>query len=243
MNVFDQIAESYPKRTLSDDESRALTFAAHDGDEAAAMQLLSNYLPMLKRLIGNEITTGISSSVTTDDLRSAAIEGFLDALYGFDAAADKTISHRVRLRVEDRLKTERIASAISVPSRTYRRCMAALEDCGGSTARAIASAALYGVSPETMAAVFDARPQYDERLEEHEATTRRQIQAEDLDDSNRALAALDPQSRLVIETLYGFGREPLSTREASAVLGIPRTSLQRIASTALLRMRAALGAQ
>lgn len=243
MNIFDQIAENYPKRTLSPEETGALVRAAQRGDNAATLQLVSNYIPLFKTLMGREISNDALNFTDVDNLRSAAIEGFMDALGGVTEETGSRLDQRVRLRVVDRLREVRKdASSVRIPHTTFRRCLRVLKIVHGDRSKAIDRAADFNVQPETMYAFLNAYTLTTRPDEDFEADQRPQIRVEDIEDATRALDVLDPTSRIVIETLYGFGREPLSERRASEELNIPRTSLQRTAKAALEKMRAALGA-
>jgi DNA-directed RNA polymerase specialized sigma subunit len=242
VNIFDQIAESMPKRDISTDEARALTTSAREGNEQATLQLMSNYLPLMKRIIGAE-SRKRQIAVDMDEASSAAIEGFYAALR--EGADDPSYHIGLHLAWQVRFHVSMAITQsyrVTVPYATFTRCARALNAANGDGSRAMDLAAEFGVTRSTMSAFLGTFAANFDSEDDYPASERAQIHAEDLEDANRALAVLDPQSRLVIECLYGFGREAMSERQASQTLGIPRSSLQRIAKAALVRMQAALGA-
>lgn len=69
----------------------------------------------------------------------------------------------------------------------------------------------------------------------------RQVQAEVMVDTQRALAVLNERERQVIGILYGIDGETLSERDAAEATGISRSTLQRLHKSALVKMHAAIG--
>lgn len=289
MDMFEQIKASTPRIDLSREEEVALIANAARRDKQAAQQLLANYLPTLKKLVGYEITVsrngtrGQSSGlVTPDDLRSAAVEGFYDAVAAFDPARHYRLAQVIQFRVRDRLRAARNTYIVTeVPHGTASRFAKALAAADGNYARARDLAPSFGLTGDTFDAVgqsYASRPlgaqvksthhgqsddigEVGERADDGRGrigqgmfaadldgslalgAARTQVRIEDIQDAARALAALDAETRVIVETLFGIGDSPaLSEREASAALGIPRTTLQRKAARALDVMRATLGA-
>jgi RNA polymerase sigma factor (sigma-70 family) len=266
MDILAKIRTTIPARPLTESDEAGILLRAKDGDSTAIEQLLANYTPLLLKVVGREFATRAQSAagahIPVDEIQSAAIMGFFDAIDTFDPARHTRLAQILELRAASRIREDRIAHRhpVDIPPIMYSRFTRALAQANGDVSRARTLAPEQGLSPTTFDAIatllagtnlnetpadgvnprgpFDTSrrraPALDEGVTEH---------VEDVTDAHRALTALDTESRLIIETLFGFGRrEPMSEREASEALGIPRTTLQRKAARALDVMRSTLGA-
>lgn len=276
VNIFEDIEARLDIVNLAVSEETALALRAQSGDNAAMMQLLRNYLPALKKAVARITRQSAEASQAQrdlqdlDDLRTAAIHGFIDAVHGFQPETGR-VATRVKLRVHDRLVEARDARfTIEVPRESRRLFIQAFRAGGNDLAKGREHAPEFGLSPMTYDAIAstqnigpavtamdgDPRSNGESHAASGEwdgdihvrtssmdnASEQPIVRSEDLIDASHALDALDARERLVIETIYGFGSEPRSVREAASILGIPRTTVQRIATAALSQMRTALGA-
>lgn len=283
MDMFEQIKASTPRRTLSATEEADLIRRARRQDRDATLQLIANYIPLMRKLIGHEARYRTSSGQfdgRVDTLESAAVAGFYDAIDRWrDGTHDRLIT--IQICVATALREDRASRLpVTVPQSQVGRFSRALAAADGDVTKARAIAIEFGMTSDTFSAVgdvfsatahsrrtsatadgatddtdiFEAQSGPTNGIGGHAGSadldgatsvTGRpaQVRIEDLQDAARALAALDAETRMIIETLFGIGDSPaLSEREASAALGIPRTTLQRKAARALDVMRATLGA-
>lgn len=265
-DIFQSIQRATPALALTPYEEATLAIRAKGGHRPSQQQLLANYIPALAKEVKAALGGRRDASdyrtyrADADDIRAAAIEGFYDALKAFDPTkhrrlaatiersvrshvtkalveylpvripetAGKIYSKALRLSADDLSKAREIAPSLGMPVETFDQ-----------VDRVFAASAM--VAPED-ADDADEQPRRSRAavsLEQGRPT----IRIEDLHDAERALSALSPKERVVIEVLYGIGdNAPLSERDAAKALGIPRTSLQRVHAAALLSMRTTLGA-
>lgn len=270
MNLFDIVENHYTRRDMTQQEEASAAVAAQAGDRDKALQLLCNYLPKLKKIVSHTYSrvaqTGLSqrSAVNIEDLRSAAVEGFFDALREFDPTHHRRVSAHLELAVRRRVIEARDAyMVIEVPHTMRVRFTQALEAADGNVTRGRELAVTFGLDPDTYDAIARAYvvgrarslandPESDVVTGTARVRTNEERMAmigapdlqreEDLVDAARALSSLDPRERLIVETLYGIGCEPHSVREAAAALGIPRTTIQRVVEKSIAHMRITLGA-
>jgi RNA polymerase sigma factor (sigma-70 family) len=260
MDILAKIRTTIPARPLTESDEAGILLRAKDGDSTAIEQLLANYTPLLLKVVGREFATRAQSAagahIPVDEIQSAAIMGFFDAIDTFDPTRHTRLAQILELRAASRIREDRISHRhpVDIPPIMYSRFTRALAQADGNVSRARDIAPDLGLSVATFDAIaallagthlnetpgpgvndpsHRRHPLLDEGVTDH---------IEDVTDAHRALDALDTESRLIIETLFGFGREPMSEREASETLGIPRTTLQRKAARALDVMRSTLGA-
>jgi DNA-directed RNA polymerase specialized sigma subunit len=260
MDILSKLRNQIPARPLAESDEAGIIMCAQAGETEAIGLLLANYTPLLLKVIGREFATRTQTApgthVPMDEIESSAIMGFFDAVATFDPTRHSRLAQILELRAASRIREDRIAHRhpINIPPIMYSRFTRALAQADGDVSRARDIAPDLGLSVATFDAIAALLagthlneipgsgvndPSHRRHPVLNEGVTDR---IEDVTDAHRALDALDTESRLIIETLFGFGREPMSEREASAALGIPRTTLQRKAARALDVMRSTLGA-
>lgn len=253
MTVIDQIY-TLPYRPLTRDEEHDLIVQARSGDKGAMLQVLRNYIPKILHVVQTAYARRGRSGVRWDDLVAAALASAVDVIHTVnlettgrlgaplhnaitndlaDLKTDARLPMRVPHAVVWRYHHARTAAAGSADDVTWDTNGQDIAPEVGLSARMYANVdALYrsqsldagGPTAEST----DVRTPY--------------VQVEVLEDVAAALRALDPRAYKVITTLYGIDGEPMSARQAAAALGIPRTTVLRIAAAALETMRAELGA-
>lgn len=247
MTVIDRLY-TIPYRQLTVEDEQTLICAARDGDEDAMLQLLRNYLPTILNAAHKRYHPAQRTDARWEDIVSVAIESTVRLVH----TVDLTRTHRLagmlgvtlRRELSEVVLPARVPHAIAWRYHRARTLAAGAGDAvtwetdGRTKAKDVglsedvygAVDALYHATPLDAGDTADAR------------TPAALIRVEVLEDTASALDALDPRSRVVIETLYGIGGEALSSRKAAEVLGISRTTVGRIAKSALQTMRVALGA-
>lgn len=240
-DIFAAIRATTPAIALTNEEEAELVLLARNGDKAAAQQLLSNYIPALSKEIGRvwrqvgESGSTQRNRIAIDDLRSAAIHGFYDALAAHDVARNPRLAGTLDRYLRGAITSVRDEYLpMRVPetqAKVYRRALAEAE---GDVTKARILAPTYGMPADTFDAIartysaasratvagsdgerFEGGPtdrsashgaSFSAETVEEAAPQRAQIALEDLVDASRALDSLQtPVQRLVIETLYGIG--------------------------------------
>lgn len=238
------------------DEARTI-LAAQNGDEAAMASLIDHHADQIGALVRKHCF----NDSTRDDLRQAAVIGFMAAVRKYDP----TRGVRLRSYAETSILWEinearRNFQALSLPydaqkdyetaMRQARRVLGA--EAGATdvyeTARTLAHTA--GMTPETFAAVHSARRHWtgsDVVATDVAHLVPLGVQpvatvaaVEDRDEAVRLLARLEPLARQVVALAVGYdGGEPLSDAAVAERLGMTRPTVQRIRTRALAALRAA----
>jgi hypothetical protein len=271
-NLFARLA-STPRMELTESEEQGAIAEARDGNNDAALQLLANYLPLLKSVVGDryrqaQARPAQARSSLLDDLHSASMEAFFAAIRDFDRLVSPRLGAVLKVQLQSYLYVE-VGSTLGVeiPNTSRKRFTQLMKLADGDAALAREMAPAHGMTAETFDAVQRAfEINYGRSLTDEvgsgaptignpnsrgkSATSYASVESvvvsplaeqplvdvENVFMARRALDALDPTERLVVEALYGMDGEVQSEREAAASLGIARSTLQRTHTRALAKM-------
>lgn len=259
---FTQLATT-SRAVLSPEAEQALILEARAGDNPAVRQLLANYLPLLKSLVGERYRTANGtaqmSSTLLDDLQSAAVTAFFDALRDFDSLREERLGGILKVYIRRSLYEEvgNTLGGMTIPATMRKRFASVLAAAGGDRAAARELAPEYGLTTASYDAIarayqmsasmslesapgegddFRDNPSSDQEPEASPLVPRSYVIVEDVWTARRAMEALDATEALVVEALYGMDGEVQTEREAAEALGIPRSTLQRVHKRALAKM-------
>lgn len=248
-------------------KEREAIHAAKCGDEAATLQLLHAYAYALRkasgmyRHAGGAWADGPGKSGLAADLRMAAVEGFLEALYAFDLdGAHSRLAATVEGYIADSMSTVIVAPvAMNVPERTLKRFYSILRKADGDPTQGAALAPRYSMTAETFGAVLravrstqsldgpgddaDGPSDHANRLD---VPARGRDSCDDVEDLllvEAAFAAVDGLEEDVCRLAFGFSDYgPVPDAEVGHRLGLSRPKVQRVRASALGKMRNAIGA-
>lgn len=247
-------------------EEREAIRAAKCGDGAATLKLLHAYAYVLRKVFGmyrhagGVWADGPGDSRLAADLRMAAVEGFLEALYAFDMdGVHSRLAATVEGYVANSMSTAVVAPvAMNVPERTLKRFYSILRKADGDPVRGAALAPQYSMTVETFASVLAAvrgTQSLDGPGENAngpcDGPDRLDVQVygrdycDDVEDRllvEAAFAAVDDLEEDVCRLAYGFsGYDPVPDSEVGHRLGLSRPKVQRVRASALGKMRNAVG--
>lgn len=268
MNFDKALADIFDRRVTTGklplEEEREALRAAQAGDEAATLKLLYAYAYALRdaigayRYAGGVWADGPRDSHLAGDLRMAAVEGFLEALYAFDLeGAHSRLAATIEGYVANSMSTAVVAPvAINVPERTLKRFYSILRKAQGDPIKGAALAPQYSMTVETFVSVLTAvrsTQSLDGPTDEADGDSpdRLDIQIagrdyyDDVEDKllvETAFAAVDDLEEDVCRLAYGFSDyDPIPDAEVGHRLGLSRPKVQRVRASALGKMRNALG--
>jgi DNA-directed RNA polymerase specialized sigma subunit len=254
---------------LSLEEEREALHEAKAGAEAATLKLLYAYAYALRGVAGDyRHAAGLRAAGprdihVSDDLRMAAVEGFLEALYAFDLdGAHSRLAATVEGYIANSLSRAVVAPvAVSVPERTLKRFYAILRKAEGDPVRGAAMAPHFSMTEETFDSVLKAVRNVQsldgpaggpaggpgghspDRLDFSAVTG--QDYLNDIEDRllvEAAFAAVDDLEEEVCRLAYGFGdSDPIPDAEVGHRLGLSRPKVQRVRASALGKMHNAIG--
>jgi len=265
MANFEQvIADIFTRRVstgkLELTEEREAIAAAQGGDDDATMRLVYAYAYSLRSAVV-WYTRAIPSAGRDGlaDIYSQAIMGLMEAIHDFDpekfdrlaAIAPDKITGAVAAAAES-------AVNFKVPTRTLTRFFKILREADGNVFAAAALAPTYAMKSATFLAVLSAVrdvDSYDGMVESAwdegtadgshiAATPVAGVNSYDEDEVlvDAAFAAVDDLERVVCRDYYGFtDYNTKSDAEIAGDRGLSRPKVQRVRSSALGKMRTALG--
>lgn len=241
------------------DAERAAILAAQGGDEEATIRLVYAYAFALRMGVGQYRHAGGAGSAEVDDLRQSALLGLLEAIHAFDPETHHRLAATVGGYIADAIAGSGAAPiALAVPERTLKRFYGILREADGDTAKAAELAPSRNMTAETFRAVLEAVrnvTSYDAETETTdsgdgmvresggvEPSVDTMVGVEDAILVEAALAAVEGVEEDVIGLRYGFTEyNPLSDAEIGERLELSRQKVQRTATSALGKMRTALG--
>jgi DNA-directed RNA polymerase specialized sigma subunit len=236
--------------------------AAKCGDEAAALKLLYAYACALRKVsgmyrhAGGARAGGPGDCGLAADRRMAAVEGFLEALYAFDLdGMYSRLAATVEGYIANSMSTAAIAPvAMNVPERTLKRFYAILRKADGDPVKGAALAPRYSMTAETFTSVLTAlrsTQSLDGPGDDADGPGRLGVQVcgpdyyDDIENRllvEAAFAAVDSLEADVCRLAYGFSDyNPLPDSEVGHRLGLSRPKVQRLRTSALGKMRSAVG--
>lgn len=242
----------------SAEAEREAIAAAKAGDNSAMEDLLRAYAPALRNAVSGFRSEGVAASADDEDLRASALLGFVEAVNTFDPEKHEKLAVVVKRVVTRVLREEYLTpAAFTVPDRTLTRFYGILKKAEGNVYEAAALAPQYEMSRETFLAVLsavrnvdclDGAPADDESQHADPAASARPIwdgAATDAEDAilvATAFGAVNDLEEDVCRLSYGFtDYEPIPDAEIGHRLGLSRQKTQRTRSSALGKMRQALG--
>jgi DNA-directed RNA polymerase specialized sigma subunit len=247
------------------DDERVAIAKAKLGDQDATLALIYAYAPRLRAVVGSyRYAGGVWAGDAHDphmagDLRMAAVEGFIEAIHAFDPDVHHRLAAVVGGYVVNSLATYLVSPvAVTVPARTLKRFYGILREADGDPVKGAALAPSREMKVETFLAVLDAVRSADfavtEDDEDDEGDSRRSVSsaspvwdgryadAEDRVLVEAAFRAVEPLEGDVTRLAYGFADyDPVPDAEIGARMGLSRQKTQRLRSSALGKMREALG--
>lgn len=250
-------AETEP---ITAEEERELIASAQAGDDLAHMRLLNLYGPLLRATV-----TRAAKTMEVDDAQAVAILAFEETLATHvgqvEEGYDGRLGGRLAPAVREALGVARAgSSAFDVPARTYSRYLGILNEAEGDPSRAVEIASEFGMAAETWTSIhhatrvdstdvlaadssssgahhpaFDGTSIYDDGREP----------IADVEDAvlvRMAFKAVDDEEARIVEMHYGFTEyDTVPDAEIGHRLGLTRPTVQRRRSSALGKMRKALG--
>ena len=267
--VLSAIFESGASEPILDaaDERLAIELAKHS-DAAALERLLLAYAPLIRKLVGTHRHAGGARTATgmsphdLDDLRGAALLGFMEAIHAFDPEQHLRLAAVAGGHLADALRAtgSAPASALSIGPRTLKRFFGIVREAGGDMVAAVELAPAREMTKDTFRAIVSALrdgesynalavdESADGRVQEIEASPFQYSDAEPIRDvedailAQAALRAVDPLEEKVCRLAYGFEDcDPISDAEIADELTMSRATTQRTRTRALDKMRSALG--
>jgi DNA-directed RNA polymerase specialized sigma subunit len=264
--VLSDVFENHAERRLTLEEERDAIRQAKGGDQDATVALVYAYAAALRSAVGRYRHAGGGNadsdrdSYAVEDLRSSAVTGLLEAVAKFDLDGEhERLAATISGYLTNEIGTGLVSPiAFSVPARTLKRFYGILREANGNVFEATKLAPERAMRRETFLAVLDAVREAEgvEALQEADAAngSGREIRMSPLWDGSEA----DAEDRVMVEiafdavnTLegdvcrlaYGFADyDPIGDDEIGGRLFMSRQKVQRVRSGALVKMRAALGA-
>lgn len=241
------------------------------GIEAAKTRLMEAYGPAIRaavsRFKGGVFDGQLSPSASDygtasrsiEDLQSAALVGFLEAIADHDPEQNPRLAGHLVHRLNRALSEEvEAAPAFAIPTRTLSRFYGIVRAADGDLDAAENLAGGFGMSREVFRDVRAAvgSSSLDDMLDESEDSRSQGLTASpvyapspvvDVEDRilvDMAFAAMNDDEARICEMAYGFTTygEPLSDDAIGAHIGASRPAVQRRRNKALTKSRKALGA-
>lgn len=254
--IFDQGAEG----RLDAAVETQLIAQAKLGDEAATSRLLIAYAPAIRSGVSWYVRSLANAPrrEDLDDVRSQAVLGVLEAIQAHDATVADRLAGIVASYVRNALSTLAGSTAqLSIPERTLKRFAGILREAEGNVERALELAPTHEMKRETFLAVLAAVRDVDS-IDVDPTTTPGEggwssshelavaadavVDVEDRILVEAALRAVDDTERNVVALAYGFADyDAVPDAEIGERMGYSRAKVQRTRTTALGKMRHALG--
>lgn len=250
--IFDRNVEH---RFESAEEERAAIQAAKGGDSDAMVALMRAYAPAIRNAV-SKFTGPDSTAHDREELRSAVVLGFVEAVNAYDSATADRLAGLIKDVLARTLREEFLTpTAFAVPDRTLTRFYAILRQADGNVYEAAALAPSYEMKSATFLAVLSAvrnvnsLDQYPHGPDGEEAPIHASavplwdnaVAEEDADLVAAAFAAVDSLEEVVCRLAYAFtDYDPVPDAEIGDRLGFSRAKAQRIRAGALGKMREAL---
>ncbi|GAA2230476.1 hypothetical protein N1031_07085 [Herbiconiux moechotypicola] len=254
-DVFDRAQE----RRLSVDDERVAIAKAKLGDDSATIELVYAYAAALRNAVAQYRHAGgadASDSYSSEDLRSAAVTGLIEAIQAFDPEHHERLAAVVSGYVHDSISTNVLGPvAFAVPARSLKRFYGILRAAEGNVFEAAKLAPEFEMRTETFAAILAAvrdvssydsltTSGVDDLAPEPAAYPIWESGTADAEDRvlvEAAFAAVDTLEADVCRLAYGFtDYEPVPDAEIGHRLGLSRQKTQRTRTSALTKMREAL---
>jgi RNA polymerase primary sigma factor len=233
-------------RDLCQDRSQRRADTAGLRRDASEVVRLTSEASYLVRMVARRFA---ARGVALEDLVAAGNVGLVMAAHRFDARKGVQFSTYavwwVQREIMEAIGKERLLIRIPRYASELRRRV--LEDgAAGFSARQIRRAEQTFVPVLSLDASRDddGRTLEDRIADPGALLPMESVEFEDAKSSmGRALAALRPRERAVVELRYGIGvAEPLTLNEVAARLGLSRERIRQIQAEALTRLRKLLGA-
>jgi DNA-directed RNA polymerase specialized sigma subunit len=258
-NIFDRDMANPP---MERETERMMIAEAKLGDSSATIALLYSYAYELRKTVSGYRAAGGGwgqDEYAREELRAAATLGFMEAIHSFDGTRWDRLAAILKPHLSEALSSSLSSPvAFSIPQRTLTRFYSILRKADNNPYEAAALAPKYEMKTETFLAVLSALRDvgsYDQLLDSNTNDERGfgDVEAFPLWDNSHpdaedevlveaAFSAVDTLEKDVVRLRYGFVEyDPVPDGEIAARMGLSRQKVQRTASSALTKMRDALG--
>lgn len=249
--IFNNRAEA---RFDSAEAEREAIQEAKNGSSDAVVSLMYAYAAAIRSAV-SRFTGPDAARFDQDELRSAVVLGFMEAINAFAPEASDRLAGVIRDVLARTLREEfPCSSAFTVPTRTLTRFYSILRKADGNVYEGAALAPEFGMTTETFLSVLTAVrnvSSLDATAPNDPDEIRREVVAspiwdnsaaeEDAELVRHAFQAVDDLEADVCRLAYGFADyDPVPDAEIGARLGLSRPKTQRVRSGALTKMRKAL---
>lgn len=176
-----------------------------------------------------------------EDLESDLVLVTLDAIRDFNLETHIRLAQT--LTSDLAMFAGKMQTALNVPRQTLILWFKILRTHDGDLARAAEGAATMGMKPETFRTIHHALDYDEQEWAEVPYSAMDRGVPDELTHllAHRALDALKPSQREVVELAYGFRGDPKSDAEVAEIVGAPsRKTVETRRTSALMKMRAEL---
>jgi DNA-directed RNA polymerase specialized sigma subunit len=251
-DIFDRNIE---RRFESVEVEVAAIASAKAGDEQAVIDLMYAYTFALNNALGKFRNAGGGNrgayGDSTEERRSLAVMGFMEAIHAFDPEKHTRLSAIVGVHLVQEIGSMVGPIAFTVPQRTLTRFFSILRMADGDLAAGAKLAPEYSMTSETFQAVAEACrttshgiPSAGDPTWETDVSPLWSRADKEEDDIlvMAAFSAVDDLEGQVVSMAYGFDDyDPIADAEVAHRMGLSRPKVQRVRSSALGKMREALG--
>lgn len=260
--LTDIFVRNIEHRFESAEAEREAIAAAKLGDEAATIAIMYAYAPAMRngmahfRYAGGVWSEGFRADHLTQELRSLAVHGLIEAIHAFNPEVHHRLASIAAKRIIQEMAELVGPVAFTVPTRTLTRFYSILRKADGDPVKAAAIATKHSMTVETFMDVLSAVRTTNLELasdEEDDSAmlarweaarpvwSRTEDAAEDALLVEAAFDAVDDLEEEVCRLSYGFSDyDPVPDAEIGHRLGFSRAKAQRTRSSALGKMRDAL---
>ncbi|MFF5793667.1 hypothetical protein ACFY5D_16600 [Paeniglutamicibacter sp. NPDC012692] len=260
-NILDTLFNSYiAVPTLTEEVERNLISEALEGNETAIETLLFTYAPVLKSAIKKA-----PWSADKEDVQSAVLLGFLEALKAFDPSKHKRLAGVIKkLVLAETSKIGQDAMGFHVPERTLSRFFNLLRQADGNIYYALSLAPEQSMSAEVFISILTALRQIgsiDKALSDGDVEAAWKlvdgplVATEPIAETDLELIRIIFEDRgdnldfterelKVVHTAYGFldyDDQVKPDAEVGEILDLTRSTVQRTRTSALIKARNRLG--
>jgi DNA-directed RNA polymerase specialized sigma subunit len=259
-DIFDRRAD---KGRLPLAEERAAIAEAKAGDGDALVKLMYAYAYSLRTAVAwyTRALPTVEQRTGAEDARMEAVSGFMEAIHAFDPDKYDRLAAIAYKKIEEAVASSAwTVTGFTVPTRSLTRFFGILRQADGNVYEAASIAPQFDMKRETFLAILSAVRDVDgldslQPVGEDDGASY-ELQAEAISGVVRtaeevvedailveaAFAAVDDLETDVVRLAYGFADyDPQPDAEIGHRLGLSRPKTQRVRSSALGKMRTALG--
>lgn len=261
-SVLFSVFNTRDEARLTVEEEREALALAQAGDENAKLRVILAYAAALRSGVTQyaRAVAGSPTRVEPEDARQEVVLGLLEAIENFDPERHERLAAIVSGYIAKAItRLAPTASGFSIPARTLTRFFGILRKANGDAAEGERLAPDNAMTAETFRAVLDAvrnvsaleavqddgRGEFTGNGQEVQFRPISGDSADDVEDRvlvEAAFSSVDGLEEEVVRLAYGFADfDPLGDEEVGERLGFSRAKSQRTRSSALGKMRVALG--